>query len=257
MQVVMDFLFRTEVLVLGGGVAAFLVLTWIVRGAPIGQAVAPEPGEAPSPARRDGAVALAVVAFLLIVLGAVVALRYGIPWSLPLFTPLGIGGTLWVRKAYRPYRHVSPTLRRVVAFSEAGLTTSLVGGILLVAIVAAFRYGGRPLDFTQDEAFTLSTLSLKQVRTLPKPLRITMVMGQDQRSVRQRARVRQLVRLYKEANPGMVSVEEIHPYRQAHAATYAELLETGRPDLNRDPGLSSSNTAARKPIDGRPSRPST
>ena len=221
-------------LVLAGGFAAFLVLTWVVRGAPIGQAAAAEPDDAPSSGKRDVAVVQAVVAFLLIAAGAVVALRYGIPWSLPLFA-LGIGGTLWVQKAYRPYRHVSPTLRRVVAFSEAGLTTALVGGILLVAIVAAFRYGGRPLDFTQDRAFTLSSLSLQEARSLPKPLRFTLVMGQDPRSIRQRARVRQVVQLYKDANPSMVSVEEIHPYRQAHAATYAELLKRA-PDLNVIPG---------------------
>ena len=234
MQQAIEFLGRAEVLLIGGGIAAFLVLTWIVRGAPMGQSARRETGEVPSPARRDVAVALAVFGFLLVVAGAVAAFRYGIPWSLPLFA-LGIGLTLRVQRASRPYRHASPTMRRVVAFSDAALTTSLVGGILLVANVAAFRYGGRPLDFTRDEAFTLSSLSLREVRTLPKPLRLTLVMGQEPRSGRQRARVRQLARLYEAANPGMVTFEEVHPYREAHASTYGELLKRA-PDLKVVPG---------------------
>ena len=86
MQGVMEILGRTDVLLVGGGIAAFLVLTWIVRGAPMGQSARPEAAEAPSRTRRDVAVALAVSGFLLVVAGAVVAFRYGIPWYvLPLF----------------------------------------------------------------------------------------------------------------------------------------------------------------------------
>lgn len=230
MQAVYDILGRPEVLLIGGCVAGFLLLTWIVRGVPLGRATRPEPGDAPSAGRRDLAVAMAVSGFLTILVGAFAAFRYGIPWSLPVFA-LGIALTLGGQRRSRPYRHVSPTMRRVAAFSDAALTTSLVGGILLVANVAAFRYGGRPLDFTRDEAFTLSSLSLREARTLPKPLKITMVMGQDPRSGRQRARVRQLVQLYREANPGMVATEELHPYRQAHAAEFAALVKRA-PDLN-------------------------
>lgn len=234
LQRAIDILSRPETLLLGGGFAAFLVLTWLVRGAPIGQAALPEPEEAPPPARRDRAVALAVFGFLLVVIGAVVAFREGIPWSLPCFA-VGIGLVLWVQKANRPYRHVSPTLRRVVAFADTALTASLVGGILLVANVAAFKYGGRPLDFTQDEAFSLSTLSVREVGSLPRPLKFSLVMGQDPKSVRHRARIRQVVRLYKEANPEKVSFEEVDPYRRANAALYDALLKR-TPDLAMMPG---------------------
>ncbi len=233
-QRLLDILGRPEFLIIGGALAAFLVLTWIVRGAPIGQSLPAESGEAPSASRRDGLVTLAVLGFLLVLVGAVVAFRYGIPWSLPFFA-VGIGLVLWSQRASRPYRHASPTLRRVAAFGDAALTITLVGGILVVGNVAAFKYGGRPLDFTRDEAFTLSSLSLNQIKSLARPLRVTLVMGQDRRSARHRERVRGLVRLYREANPEKVASEEVDPYLPAHRATYEDLARRV-PDLNVVPG---------------------
>ena len=223
-QRMMDFVSRPEMLAFGLGLAAFLALYWVVRGAPIGQGTASEPREAPSTGYRDRAVAMAIVAFLLILGGGLVAAAYGIPWSVPVFAA-GFGLSLQVIRSNRPYRHVSPTLRRVVQFSDAALTCTLLGGILIIGNVFAFKYGGRPIDFTHDEAFSLASLSHKEVESLERPLKFTLVLGRSDRSSRARDRIRQLVDLYKAANPGKVSVEEIVAFNQTKAAEYEALLK--------------------------------
>ncbi len=61
---VLEFLARPDVWAAVVGLVGFLALTWLIRQAPLGQATRPEPAGAPSAARRDRAVILAVVGFL-------------------------------------------------------------------------------------------------------------------------------------------------------------------------------------------------
>lgn len=229
-----DWLSSPAALLVGLGLATFLALSWALRGSPIGQRGEAEPGSAPSSGYRDRAVALAVVSLLLILAGAVVAGTVGIPPSLPVFAA-GFGLNLWVARSNRRYRHVSPTLRRVVAFADVALAGSTLAGLLIVGNVFAFRYGGRPLDFTRDESFTLASLSRNQVMALERPLKFTLVLGRGERSGRARDRIRQLVDLYRAANPAMVSVEEIFAYSQAKAAEYDALLKRA-PEVGVVPG---------------------
>ena len=81
----LTFLSRTEVWVGALGLAAFLTLFWVLRGAPLGQAVETRGRRGRA---RGAAIATAwsrpsCVGLLLILAGAYLALTGGIPWSLP------------------------------------------------------------------------------------------------------------------------------------------------------------------------------
>ena len=192
--------------------AFFLVLTWVLRGTPLGQAIEDEPeGEGrPDPRGRDRAVIMAVSGMLLVAIGAYVAVAFGVPWSIPVFA-LGYGLVGYTIKTYRTYRHASPTLRRVVSVSDSAMTASLFAGVLIVANVLAFRYGERPIDFTSDKVYSLSSLTLKQIKELDRPLKFTVFMGNTPRAQRQLGRVLQLLDLYKEENPGKITIDSIQP----------------------------------------------
>src|SRR5690242_14422618 len=96
--------------------AAFLVLFWVLRRAPLGQAAEQDDSaEAPRSGYRDRVAAAAVFGLVLVAIGAYVALAVSIPWSLPLFA-LGFGLVIALVSVNRSYRHASPTLRRVVHF---------------------------------------------------------------------------------------------------------------------------------------------
>ncbi len=220
---------QPEVIVLGLGTALFLALFWVVRGSPIGQATAPEPGDAPPTGYRDRLVAVAVLGFVVILAGAFVATRYGILWSIVPFVA-GFGMVLRVQQVSRKYRHVSQTLRRTIEFSNTALTCTLVGGILIVGNIFAFRYGGKALDFTHDEAFTLSTLSVNAAKALERPLVFTLILGRDQGTARQRDRVRQLVDLYKAQNPEKITIKELIAFNPSQSAELDSLVKR-IPDL--------------------------
>jgi hypothetical protein len=205
-QRVIDFLSRPDVWAVASALAGFLTLTWVIRGAPIGQATAEEPDEAPASGYRDRVVASAVVGFLLVLLGAYVAASASIPWSLPAFAA-GFGIVLAVLRVNRRYRHVSPTLRRVLVFSNTALTASLVAGVLVVGNVVAFKYGGRPIDLTRDRSYSLSSRTVSVLRSLDRPVSFTVFFGNSDRSIRQLDRARQLLGLYKAANPSKVRLE--------------------------------------------------
>jgi len=210
-QRLIDFLSRADVWAVAAALAGFLTLTWVIRGAPIGQSTREEPEESPGTGYRDRTVAAAVVGFLLVLLGAYLAATAGIPWSLPAFGA-GFGTVLAVLRINAKYRHVSPTLRRVVQFSNTALTASLVAGILLVGNLMAFRYGGRAIDLTRDRAFSLSTLTRNQLGALDRLVTITVFFGNSEPSSRQLDRVRQLLDLYRAANPSRVRVEYLNPF---------------------------------------------
>ena len=82
------------------------------------------------------------------------AVSRGILFSVPVFA-LGFGLVIFLVARNRRHRHASPTLRRTIDFSTAFLNASLLGGILIVGNVIAFRYGGQPLDMTREGTYTL------------------------------------------------------------------------------------------------------
>src|SRR4051812_36492901 len=170
-QRLLMFLSRTEVWVGGMALAAFLVLFWALRGAPLGQATREEDesGDAPGAGYRDRVVAAMVGGLLLVLTGAYLALTGRLAWSLPVFA-LGFGIVLTLIAVNRRYRHGSPTLRRTIELANSALTAALVAGILIVANVLAFRFGGRALDCTRERTFTLSTLTQNQLKSLKRPV---------------------------------------------------------------------------------------
>ncbi len=222
-QRLIDFLSRTDVWAVAA-LSGFLVLSWLIRGAPIGQSTPEEPDESPTPGYRDRVVASAVAGFLLVLAGAYIAATAGIPWSIPAFAA-GFGIVLAVLRINQKYRHVSPTLRRVVEFSNTALTASLVAGILVVGNVVAFKYGGRAIDLTRDRAFSLSSRTLNFLQSLDRPISFTAFFGNSERSIRQLDRVRQMLDLYKAANPSKVRVDYLNPFLPADLKEFEELVK--------------------------------
>ncbi|MFO0953655.1 MAG: DUF4340 domain-containing protein [Isosphaeraceae bacterium] len=210
---VLKFLSLTEVWVGGLGLSAFLALFWVLRGAPPGQAVAHEDEpDAPRGGYRDRVVAAVSIGMVLILLGAYVAATEGVRWSIPAFA-LGFGTVLTLVLINQKHRHQSPTLRRTLDVSSAALNLTLVAGVLIVLNVVAFRYGGRPLDMTREGTYSLSPLTLKQVQVLDRPLTFTTFFGRSRGAYLQYDRVRQLLDLYQAANPEMVRVQHVDPFR--------------------------------------------
>jgi len=203
---------RDEVWVGALGLAAFLTVFWMLRGAPVGQAVGPEDDEeAPRGGYRDRVVAAVSLGLLLILAGAYVAVTRGPAWSLPPFL-LGFGTVLALAVVNRRHRHASPTLRRTVDLSTAALNAALLGGVLVVVNVIAFRYGGRALDLTRESAYSLSSLSAAQVGSLTRPVTFTTFFGRGPMAAEQFDRVRELLDLYRAANPARVRLEHVNPY---------------------------------------------
>ncbi len=153
---VLTFLGRGEVLIAGSALAAFLVLSWVLRGAAPGRAAEGETdADAPLAGRRDRMVFGVAFGLVLILAGAFVAIDRGIPWSLPIFA-VGFGLVLTLTRINRRYRHSSPVLRRTIDVSGAFLDLSLLAGVLIVINVLAFRYGGQPLDLTREGTYSLT-----------------------------------------------------------------------------------------------------
>ena len=197
----------------GLGLAAFLALFWVLRGAPVGQAVYEEDdADAPRGGYRDRVVAAVAVGLMLIAVGAYLAVSKGVAWSVPAFV-LGFGVVFALVVINQRFRHGSPTLRRTVDLSTAALNAALFAGVLIVLNVIAFRYGGRALDLTRERAYSLSTLSLNQVRSLSRPVTFTMFYGRSGVALQQRDRVDQLLEMLKAANPAKIKIDTVDPYR--------------------------------------------
>ena len=157
---------------------------------------------------------LAIVGGLLLVLaGGHLAVTGRVLWSLPAFA-LGFGIVLTLIGVNRRYRHGSPSLRRTIELANSTLSVALVAGIVIVVNVLAFRFGGRALDLTREGTFTLSSLSLNQLKSLKRPVTFTVFFGDTPRSIRQRDRMQQQLELYKRANPERVSIVYLNPYSE-------------------------------------------
>lgn len=202
----------TEVWIGGLGLAAFLLLFWVLRGAPPGQAVGPEDVDAPRGGHRDRVIGAVCVGMLLIMLGAYLVVTRGVAWSVVPFA-LGFGTVVPLVLINRRHRHGSPTMRRTLDLSTAALNASLVAGVLIVVNVLAFRYGGPAIDMTREGAYSLSTRSLNLTRSLTRPVTFTTFYGRSAAAYLQYDRVRQLLELYQAANPAMVRLEHVDPFR--------------------------------------------
>jgi ABC-type uncharacterized transport system len=208
------FLTLTEVWIGGLGLAAFLALFWVLRGAPPGQAVVAEDDEdAPRGGYRDRVIATVCLGLLLILLGAYLGVTRGVAWSMIPFM-LGFATVLTLVLINQRYRHGSPTMRRTLDVSTAALNAALVAGVLIVVNVMVFRYGGRALDMTHEQAYSLSSRSLNQVRSLKRPVTFTTFFGRSAAAFLQYDRVRQLLELYQAANPDRVRLEHVDPFRE-------------------------------------------
>jgi len=208
----LSYLGRSEFWIAGIALAVFLIATWVLRGAPPGQAVEAEGDlEAPRSGYRDRIVVAVVVGLIVILAGAYVALWRGIPWSLPIFG-LGFGLVLTLIAFNRRYRHSSPSLRRTIDFSTAFLNASLLAGTLIVVNVIAFRYGGQPLDLTREQTYSLSSMTINQLTSLTQPVTFTMIFGRGPNAVRQRDRVDQLLESYKAVNPALIQIDSLDLY---------------------------------------------
>jgi hypothetical protein len=219
---------RPEIWVTAFAVAGFLTVFWILRGAPPGQSVTAEEDEdAPTARHRDRVVTGVTCGLVLVGLGGYVALAWGVLWSIPLFLA-GVGLVLHLNIANRKHRHASPVLRRTAELSNLLLNAGLLAGVLTVVNLAAFRYGGRAIDLTREQTFSLSSLTLGQVENLKRPLTFHVVYGSGPRSARQFVRVKQLLDLYQAANPAFIKVDNLNPYTEL---ARVEDLAKRAPDL--------------------------
>jgi len=216
-DVLQSYLWRSELLMVLAALAVFLIMTWVLRGAPPGQAVAAEDdADAPRAGVRERTIAAVVAGLMLIVGAAYVLLVHGVLWSLPIFG-CGFGLVLYQIARNRRYRHASPSLRRAIELSTALVNTGLLAGILIVVNVILFRYCGRPIDMTREGTYTLSSLTVNQLSTLDRPVTFTMVFGNGARAIRQLERVRQLLDSYKVVNPQMITLATRDPYSDPSA----------------------------------------
>ena len=84
----------------------------------------------------------------------------------------------------------------------------------------AFRYGGRALDLTRERTFSLSSLTVNQVKALEAARHLhRRSSAEAPRATQQLDRVQQLLDLYKAANPEKVQVDYVDPYRDAARGT--------------------------------------
>ncbi len=226
-QSLVEFLSRSEVVAGALSIVAWLVLTWMIRGVPIGQAAPGDGPSAPSSGYRDRVVLAAVVGFLLVLLGALIAVNQGVPWSIPVFLA-GFGLILTVQRINDRHRHSSPTLRRVAAFSNVAMNTSLLAGVLVVANAILFRVGGRPIDLTHDASYSISSQTTNILRGLEKPVRFVVFHGRSASSRQQLDRVRQLLSLYQRSRPDRIRIEYVN---QFEALTEFQELAKRVPDV--------------------------
>jgi hypothetical protein len=207
-----DLLGREVAVVVGLIVVAAMGLYWFLRGAPVGQAAEEETAtDAPPPRYRDRMAAATTFGVLGIGLGAYVAVRFGLPQSIVVFG-MAFGILILTMWSNRPYRHASPSLRRMARFADASMTGALLAGILIVANVLTFTYGGRPIDLSLDRSYSLESLTINQLKDLEEPVTFTLFFGGGERVFGQVDRVRQLLRLYQDEAPDRVTIDALNPF---------------------------------------------
>ncbi|MGC8638331.1 MAG: Gldg family protein [Isosphaeraceae bacterium] len=208
--------------------ASYLILFWTLRGSPPGQSPPAEddPG-APRRRWRDWIIAGITLGLTLILVGGYLAFTHGILWAIPVLG-VGVGLVLYLNVMIQPYRHTSPILRRTSVFSGLFLNAALFGGILMVANVLAFRYGGWGIDLTREQTFSLASRTLKQLQSLDRPVTFHLLFGRGPRSVPKFDRVVQLLELYAAARPDQIKIDSINPYTEL---TRGEELRKHAPDL--------------------------
>jgi hypothetical protein len=227
-QNVPTLLTRPEAWVTALLVASFLTIYWTLRGSPPGQSTPVEDDQsAPSPRRRDLLIAGVTAGLVLIVLGAYLCFTQGVLWSIPALG-LGVGLALWLNMVCQRHRHASPVLRRTAELSRLFLNAALLAGVLAVANVAAFRYGGQGIDLTREQTFSLSSRTLNQLASLEWPLSFHLLFGRGGQSLRRLDRVAQLLDLYRAASPGLIKIDSLNPYTEL---SRSEDLAKRAPDL--------------------------
>ena len=208
--------------------ASYLTIFWTLRGSPAGQSpAAKDDPDAPPPGRRDRIIAGISAGLTLILVGSYLAFAQGILWSIPVLA-VGVGLALYLNVTIQPYRHSSPILRRTSVLSSLFLNASLLAGILIVANVAAFRYGGWGIDLTREQTFSLASRTINQLESLDRPLTFHLLFGRGPRSVRQLERVAQLLELYAAARPGQIKIDSFNPFAEL---ARSEDLAKRAPDL--------------------------
>ncbi len=182
----------------------------------------PDAVEAPTPpGLRNRAAAGAAVGVALVAIGAYAAIAYAVIASL---LPFGAGFALlmFTSRSVGRHRHESGAARRVAAFVDGAMNGSLLAGVLVIANVAAFQYGGRPIDLTGDRSYSLASQSVGVARAIDRPLAFTAFFGRGEAAQQQALRVLQLLRLYRAENPTRITIATLDPY--ADRAAVDDLL---------------------------------
>jgi hypothetical protein len=155
--------------------------------------------------------AFTVVGVGLLLAGAYVAARYGVPWALPAFG-LGLGVLIGLARSDRLARAEDAGLRRAGRVAETALVLALLVGVLAVGNALAWPRLGPPRDLTRERAFSLASLTTKQVRSLAQPVTFTLFLGRGPWAAAQRPRVLQLLERMRAENPERVTVAEVARY---------------------------------------------
>ena len=163
--------------------AVGLVVAWILRGAPPGQAAAAEDdADAPRSGYRDRMIAAVVVGLLLISRGGYLALARGVLYSVPAFA-LGFGLVIFLIARNRRYRHCEP---------DPAADDRLFDGVLECVVT------GRDPDRRQRDRVSLwrraarhdprgnvsrsRRMTKNQLETLDRPVTFTLLTGRTQAS---------------------------------------------------------------------------
>jgi hypothetical protein len=213
---VLELLGSEAAAVVGLTVIGAMALSWFLRGAPLGQSAEDErDAEAPSSRYRDRMALATTLGVIGIALGAYVALRFGVPQSIAVFA-MAFGILILTMRSNRPYRHASPSLRRMARFADATMTGALLAGVLIVGNVLTFTYGGRPIDLSLDRSYTLESLTIKQLQSLEQPVTFTMFYGDGEFG--QVDRVSRLLELYKAEAPDRITIDTLNAFSEPERA---------------------------------------
>ncbi len=220
--------FQSEPFVLAGlSIAAGLGLMQLLRGGAGGGARTLSGAPASRRAHPSGLnrlVGLTIFGFLAVGWSTYVAIRFGVLWSIPLFG-IGLGTTITCSHLGKRQRAAHPVFLRVEQFASSGSTAAMLLGVLVIANLMVFRYGGRTIDFTRDRSLSLESMTVNTLKGLKKPVTLTLFAGG---ASGQFERVSDLLDRFQAENPEMIEVSVLDPYRDPSG--YQRLID-------RVPGL--------------------